>query len=160
MSDYIKEIYVGASDPNKYLAPDPVKHSKRHYLGNKARPYGVNSEDIFGLDTYLAATIVNGLRMLMSEGNHYYDPEMELVTDKIDFFLMDVHETIDSYIDFSNDRPDTFDEDGDFANWLSLEGRPGAQEAYDKWCIVEDMQRIYMREALEWLAVNWGTLWD
>lgn len=160
VSDDIKAIYTGGYDPSNYNAPDPVKHSKRHYLGSKSRPYGLHPTDIWGLDTYLAATIVNGLRMLMSEGHHYYDPAMELVADKIDFYLMDVHETIDEHIDFSNDRPDTFEEDGDVENWLSLEGRPGHQESYDKWRVVEDMQRIYMREALQWLSENWGTLWD
>ncbi len=163
MSDIKKIVDDGAgftSGGIRFEPPNKDRHNERVYLGGKSRPYGLHPTDIFNLDYYLAATILNGLRMIMSEGHHYYDAEMETVAAKLEFYIGDFDSVIDEHIDFSQDRPYAEDFTEDISDWLSHDGRPGQKESYDKWLIVDQMRLVYIKEAMEWLGANWGTLWD
>jgi hypothetical protein len=132
------------------------KPAKLIYLGNYPRPYGVNEQDTWALDSHLANVMANGLRMLMSYGRHCWPEEMEMIAAKLEFYAAESAEVCLDYIDFSNDE----ERDLEDPKWLDFDGQPGFKEYCEKSRIIDEMRMVYMREALDWLKEHWGSLWD
>lgn len=130
------------------------------YLGSEPRPYGINEYDTWNMGGHLAAVMANGLRMLVAYGHLYRDEESyERIASKLEFYATDYASALYENIDWSNDDDNELltDENG---YWISPAGQPGFDEYCKKSTQIEYWQRHYMVEALDWLKVNWGGLWD
>jgi hypothetical protein len=129
--------------------------------GDKQRKqYGVNVSDTFNLDSYLAVVIANGLRLLAANSHCKQDLEgLEAAAMKLEFYASDPADVIHDNIDWSQDP----DDDDDFLAWVNAEDQtawPAMNEYRDKVQTAEEVQDRFAREALEWVATNFGTLWD
>lgn len=122
-----------------------------------ARPFGVTIADTYNLDTYLAIVIANSLRLLAATTNTARDlSELELIAGKLEFYGNEPESAVRDNIDFSKD----VGRDLEDPNWLSFHGAPGFEEYCHKSQIVDKIQQVYIREALDWLKDNWSSLWD
>lgn len=127
------------------------------YLSNRPRPYGVDEYDTWNLDGHLAATMANGLRMLVAYGHTLIDEdEYERIASKLEFYAIDSASALFEQINWDADKPSEIGE----GDWLSTNGRPGFAEYCEKSAQIGYWQREYMNEALDWLKVHWGELWD
>jgi hypothetical protein len=126
------------------------------YLGNVSRPYGIAETDTWNMNSHLAAVMSNGLRMLIAYGVGVRDEkEYERIAQKLEFYATDTS-VLHSYIDWSQDPDRDIGDD----NWLDTSDQPGFKEYCEKSEQIEYWQRHYMSEALDWLKVHWGELWD
>jgi hypothetical protein len=133
------------------------------YLGNHARPYGVNEPDTWAMDHYFAAAIANGLRMLVAYGNAVRDvEEYERIASYLEFYASCPSDALFEHIDFSQDKDEDNDE-ADLLEWVNADDRsawPGMNEYCDKSAQIDEIRFEYQRRAFEWLTQHWGELWD
>ena len=132
------------------------------YLGSEPRPYGINEQDTWGMNHYVAAVLANGLRMLVAYGNAVRDDDTyELMAAKLEFYATDAGGIIGQHIDWSQDPQ--FDDVGEgIEAYLrgNKEDWPAQTEYNEKVLLAEEVQRQYAREAMEWVTENFGELWD
>jgi hypothetical protein len=140
-----------------------VPHDDNESTAQRGK-YGVAEKDSWGLDAYLAEAIANGLRILAKNRRHVFDwDKVEDIISKLTFYYTDVESVMHDYIDWSQD-PDA--DTDDVLSWLNADDAerarnwPGMQEYVAKSEILEQMQRIYLNESLDWLKENWVRLWD
>jgi hypothetical protein len=140
---------------------DDRKEPKLIYLGNTARPWGINEADTWWMDGHMAAVLANGLRMLVAYGHCVRDEEQyEYIASKLEFYACDPEITLYDYIDWSKDENHgemLTDEKG---IWISPKGQPGFDEYCEKAEVIKEIQIAGMKEALAWLADHWAELWD
>lgn len=133
------------------------------YLGNVARPYGVNEQDTWAMDAYFALAMANGLRMLVAYGHCTRDEdEYERIASYLEFYGNCPADALFEYIDFSHDK-DENEEAEDLLEWVNASDRsawPGMNEYADKAHLIDEIRFEYMRRAMTWLTEHWGELWD
>ena len=130
------------------------------YLGNHARPYGVSEPDTWGMDTYFAAAIANGLRMLVAYGHCVRDEaEYERIAGYLEFYGNCPEDALFRNIDWSRDDENIplTDENG---YWISPAGQPGFDEYCEKSAVIDEVRLQYMKKTMTLVGDHWGDLWD
>lgn len=145
-------------------------------IGKERARHGVARSDTWSFHDYAGIVLANGLRILAEDshgwpGTEEY-PTFESWTEKLNEIAdkLEQASTTDKQIDKMFNEIEWGEEDFKpagledmevFSDWLEKEtSTPAFKEYSRRTDVIRNLSEKNLKEALEWLTVNWWALWD
>jgi len=164
---------VELNEPHKFHRKGLKGLGSRLAISLERSKYGIAQADIICLHDYLGLILANGLRLL-AEYEHGWPGTEEFPTpESWEAKLIEIAEkleqasTTDKQIDIMYNEIEWSEEDlkpaglEDFSDWMNRETRtPAFQEYSRRTEEINASADKNLKEAMEWLAEYWWSLWD